>query len=542
LAIAQLKAKVGDPGYTPSLRDVPATVCLLGDGDVAIAKAAERALFRLGPAAIEPALEGAETAPSEVRVGLARLLSRWPEDERALPWLLRALRAPDARVCRAAAIALGKRGLPGKAPKARADIETELVAALDRAVAADAKAEVRAIVGALGRVGSSVAVERIRLLQTDDPELVRLSEKALVVLARDASRSAPSTIDPEAPVPEPVTVLLYCREGLEDFVRAEVRERGGSALRLEAGSPQRGLVRARLVGPMRTMFAVRTMTSYAIELGPDFPRSVSPAEALVRAVTLPATMRLVSGLTRGPVRYRIAWGDGGHKRAEVFSCVREIAARAPSWVNDPIGSSWEVTAHRGVHGTRVSLAPRALVDPRFAYRLRDVPAASHPTIAAALVRAAGPHERDVVWDPFVGSGTELVERARFGPYASLAGTDLDPRALEAARVNLEAAGVRGAALGVADANAFEPSGVTLVLTNPPMGLRVARSPQFVGMLERFVSHVSRVLTPGGRLVWLSPMPARTARWARDAGLLLRDAVKVDMGGFAAELQTLWKDS
>ncbi|MFY0536671.1 TRM11 family SAM-dependent methyltransferase [Nannocystis pusilla] len=112
-------------------------------------------------------------------------------------------------------------------------------------------------------------------------------------------------------------------------------------------------------------------------------------------------------------------------------------------------------------------------DPRFSYRSGDVPAASHPTIAAALARLAEVRQDDVVWDPFVGSGLELCERGLLGPAASLLGTDLDPRALAVAAANLRNAGLR-AELTQADATTHRPAGVTLIVTNPPMGRRVHR--------------------------------------------------------------------
>ena len=81
------------------------------------------------------------------------------------------------------------------------------------------------------------------------------------------------------------------------------------------------------------------------------------------------------------------------------------------------------------------------------------------TVAAALARAAGARSDDVVWDPFVGSGLELVERGLLGPYVRLLGTDLDLRALEVARSNLTQAKL--AAFELTQANALEhrPRGV-----------------------------------------------------------------------------------
>jgi len=189
----------------------------------------------------------------------------------------------------------------------------------------------------------------------------------------------------------------------------------------------------------------------------------------------------------------------------------------------------------GPRSIDVALLPRGLDDPRFAWRRRDVPAASHPTIAAALARVAGVRNDDVVWDPFVGSGAELVERALLGPYASLAGSDTDASALAAARENLGAAGFP-ARLDQTDALAHSPRGVTLIVTNPPMGRRASRGPDLMDTLDRFVAHASSVLVPGGRLVWISPSPRRTRAAAARAGLTLDWARTVDMGGFEGEMQ------
>jgi tRNA G10 N-methylase Trm11 len=181
----------------------------------------------------------------------------------------------------------------------------------------------------------------------------------------------------------------------------------------------------------------------------------------------------------------------------------------------------------------VALVPRGMRDPRFAYRVADVPAASHPTIAAALARVAGVREDDVVWDPFVGSGLELAERARLGPYRSLLGTDLDADALDAARANLAGIEVK---LTRSDALLTRPRAVTLIVTNPPMGRRVVRQGELRTFLERFVAHAASVLEPGGRLVWISPRPRMTRLHAERAGLRLERGFVVDMGGFQGEIQ------
>jgi tRNA G10 N-methylase Trm11 len=145
----------------------------------------------------------------------------------------------------------------------------------------------------------------------------------------------------------------------------------------------------------------------------------------------------------------------------------------------------------------------------------------------------------VVWDPFVGSGLELIERARLGPYRALIGSDLEASALEAARANLTRASV-SAELRIADATRGGPAGVTLILTNPPMGRRVARDGTLGKLLDAFLVNTQRVLLPGGRLVWLSPRPGPTRELAAAIGFVCESARLVDLGGFDAELQVLKK--
>ncbi|HTM18970.1 MAG TPA: methyltransferase, partial [Kofleriaceae bacterium] len=217
---------------------------------------------------------------------------------------------------------------------------------------------------------------------------------------------------------------------------------------------------------------------------------------------------------------------------------RAIAERAPDLINDPTRTDWEAVIDDG--GT-VELVPRGLADPRFSYRVADVPAASHPTLAAALARVAfadtAEPAADVIWDPFCGSGLELIERARLGPARRLIGSDVAEAALVAARANLAAVG-RSAELIAADALTFEPGPVTTIITNPPMGRRVARG-AVTDLLAAFVPRAARLLGPGGRLVWIAPSPRRTDALAAAAGLRLHSRHPVDMGGFAAELQ-LWR--
>ena len=231
----------------------------------------------------------------------------------------------------------------------------------------------------------------------------------------------------------------------------------------------------------------------------------------------------------------MSWTSAGHRRGLTWALDRALRARTSAIINDSRAARWTLRAPPDAEG-ELLLVPRFLQDPRFAYRVADVPAASHPTIAAALARVAGVEPDEIVWDPFVGSGLELIERARLGPARELWGSDIDARALTAARQNLEAAGIATAKLVERSALEFVPPAPSLIITNPPMGRRVARDGSVGELLEAFVRHAAKVLRPSGRLVWLSPLARRTERVARSVGLEVEIGPDVDLGGFSAQVQ------
>jgi hypothetical protein len=531
LDAASLKARVRDRGFTPSARDVAALLELLVDHDEAVVRDAERAIQRVGAAAVPIAVAGASGANAPLRARIARILGRLAADgpeqatRVAVTFLAGALADEDARVRRYAATALGK------IPKGSPDIEQALLDAWDRETRIDVQ---RTLAEALGKAGSIRARERVAVAAAAaDAELARIAARALLRIERDDLRSAESSIDASRVLADPVHLIVHCRAGLEGLVRDEIKERCGAGVTAgDACGP--GALRATLRGPMEDLWRVRTLLDFAVDLG--VARSPGVEHGLVLAMTSEPARRVIEGLTTGTVRYRIAWGSGGHRRAAVLRVARAIADVRPDWVNDPKDSSWEVVAFERGESASFELRPRALPDPRFTYRKRDVPGASHPTLAAALVRVAGVRADDVVWDPFVGSATELIERAKAGPYARLLGSDIDSRALQGARVNLEAVALRGVELREVDALAHAPAGVTLILTNPPMGRRVARRADLARQLDAFVGHAARVLVPGGRLAWIAPWPDRALDVARASGLRRECVLDIDMGGFPAQLQ------
>jgi predicted RNA methylase len=518
-----LEQAILDPGFTPGRRDLGGLFGLLAGRDEDAAKNAERALLRFGPALAADAISRARDATPPARARLCRLIGKIAHPD-ARAFLFVALGDDDAKTRRNAIVALGKR-------KGDPEAERALMAAWQKETLAEHK---RSIVEALGKIGSPRALEIVAAIGPEDAELARVAGRAALSLERTARRGEPSAIDDTARPARPLGIVFFCREGLEPVLAAELDSASPSWRAHVVGT---GQVHAMLEGPLSSVFATRTWQSFGVALEPAATRDLG--EAVVRALTSNEARQLLGTFTRGAIRYRIAW-PSGHKRALVWRSAQEIARRAPELVNDPTESTWEARALNTDSATQVVLVPRALADPRFVYRRELVAAASHPTIAAALVRVSEPVANDAVWDPFAGAGTELVERAIAGPYGALLGTDIDARALSAARANLAAAGVEGVFLAQGDATSFVPKRANVILTNPPMGRRVLRQEDLTAMLDRFIAHAASVLPKGGRLVWVDPQPALIRARARRNKLELEVAHKVDMGGFFAQLERLRK--
>lgn len=84
-----------------------------------------------------------------------------------------------------------------------------------------------------------------------------------------------------------------------------------------------------------------------------------------------------------------------------------------------------------------------LADQRFLYRKQAIAVSLKPSTAALLAELADPYlkQNSAVIDPFCGCGTMLVERDRYMPTRIMYGIDIFGEAIEAARVNIKAAGL-----------------------------------------------------------------------------------------------------
>ncbi len=556
---------IASVSYTPSRRQIPGLLAALADtDDDRFAANIERALLRQPVAAFSFTRTLLGDLEAKRRGRLTKLLGRLVNEgqqgdgDALSPWL----RDADPAVRRAAARSIGKRW---KSPQAE---RTKLEAALLEALDAEQQPRVRAsVVEALGRVGGTAA--QAVLASAEGPE----ADAAKLLLRRNLTAQAaqndrPSTenaapdtsptkqhrILDQKPLGLPTFWVLQCRKGLTKVLAAEPGMRGAKVTKINESAGE-VFVKCTPEATLAGAWDWRSATGFWLSLRPvelKHPHDPSCAAAQLAAQLIaPDTQKLLRGLTAGdPVRYRLSWegtGEGtgeGKKRALTQQSVRLLAEAAPWLVNDPSVRDWEVVAVVDTQRNAqlsVRLAPK-LPDPRFTYRRGDVPAASHPTLAAALVQVANPQPGEVIWDPFTGSGGEIIEcglrLAAQGARATLWGSDLSDEALAVATQNAAAARIT-AHFVKADALTWQPNPLpNLIVSNPPMGRRVKLADGLDAFFAQCLDSFGRSLAPSGRLVWYAPRGKTVAALARRSGWRVDLDQPVDMGGFEVHLQVL----
>lgn len=444
-------------------------------------------------------------------------------------WLRGLLQDPEEKVRRYALNALPKTGAS----------ETEEKKILSLLQSPATEREKKHVSRALEKIGGAATLAQV----CQDPSLPRFTEqRAKANLARQFH---PTTIRMDAPLPagEPISIQLRCRPGFEAILAEEL---ASLPLPHQVAGRETGLLRLSVPGPFRLsdLYGLRCFSTLSFLLGAVSkkadPDSIS---AIARALTSPLSRRILSAFTQGPLRYRLEFMALGHRRGLVHAVVKKAYELWPELLNDSREAPWAVEIHPSRTGQTVELRPRLTPDPRFPYRQKDVPAASHPPLAAALARWARPLPDEVVWDPFCGSGLELIERTRLGGVRRVLGTDLSPAAIEAARINWNAAGPtatsadfhRGDFRDFSKIRGWAPASVSLILTNPPLGKRVP-IPDRQALFRDLYAAAASALRPGGRMVWINPLKTGPT----ERSLRLESSQHVDLGGFACRLELIRK--
>lgn len=484
-----------------------------------------------------PVFDAGTPAERLARVGLVRALGvvaleratqaqRWQTRE----WLNRLLQDPEEKIRRYAMNAL---------PKLGGSVETEraVLELLDQSKEAR---EVKNLGQTLSKIGGAATLKKLEAVH-DDHEALHAAEQK--VKAQIARQQAPARIRLDAKIKETrkLRIHLRTRRGMEGFVRDELGAHPKLKSRFKILRTSPGCVALSALRPftLSDVYALRTFGSVNFVLGVVAKDEAKHTEALAKIIASEHTQLLCRKLTEGQARYRIEFMRTKVPQRKVQAIVNTAFALCPDLLNDPRQSPWAIEVYPEKVGQSVELRPRVLPDPRFTYRVDDVPASTHPPLAAAMAQLGGVQPNEVVWDPFCGSGLELIERARLGDVDSIIATDLDDNAIEVARQNFESAGIasgvvdlrRGDFRNYVKVTGIEPESLSLILANPPLGRRV-RIEDLKGLITEFYAIAAKTLRSGGRLVFINPLKLDSP----DPALQLEARHLVDLGGFDCRVE------
>ncbi|MCX6996255.1 MAG: methyltransferase domain-containing protein, partial [Kiritimatiellaeota bacterium] len=343
-------------------------------------------------------------------------------------WLIRLLQDPEEKLRRYAMAALPKLGVGP-------DGEAALLALLRTTTLAR---EQKFLEQALAKIGgaatlAAAAGPRGLLPQTEQKVKASMARQASPSSVRLAARLAPD---------DGLCIHLRCRRGLEGIVRDEVQEFIAQRGQFRLAAVRSGLVALTPVAPfaLADLFTLRCFGTVNFVLGAvDSSDPAASLNALAAVIASARTRQLLAALTTGSLRYRLEFVSKGHQRGAVRLLANRAYVLCPDMLNDARSAPWAIDMHPAGRGLSVELRPRLAPDPRLYYRRDDIPAASHPPLAACLARLAGGVPHAVVWDPFCGSGLELIECALRGGVQRVVGTDISPEAIAIARANFAAA-------------------------------------------------------------------------------------------------------
>jgi len=477
---------------------------------------------------------------------LGTIFARFGTDEEKTAvraWLTALLKDPQEKIRRYAMAALPKIGADERAEEQMLRLLKENSGERER----------RHLGRALEKIGGRATLSLIAQ-EESLPELTQQKVQAAI-----ARRENPGTVDLEALLPgKPgMQINLRCRRGLEKIVSEEAAEQLDPSI-FRLGQVRPGCVTLTLLRPfsLAMLYELRCFATVGIRLGLIENSSGSEwEEALAGCIASATARKIMLAATDGVPRYRVDFPGRGHQRGAIRNVVQQAHTLAPELLNDARRAPWSVdvmpvgSGPRKQRGALVELRPRLYPDPRLAYRKDDIPAASHPPLAACMARLAAQSRpdsdepRQAVWDPFCGSGLELIERSMLGGVLAVHGTDLDPSAIAIARDNFEAAGLenvsgRFTACDFRDAEkaaGIAPGSITLVITNPPLGRRV-RVKDMRGLMADLLHAAVKALEPGGLLIFTNPLRDGPS----SPSLKLEYRQSVDLGGFDCQLEVYQK--
>lgn len=356
------------------------------------------------------------------------------------------------------------------------------------------------------------------------------------------------------------TLLLTTNPGIEDLVEAELHAQAAArGFTLDSVEPKadgwRGRVRLHADVPMEILRAMALQLPCIHHvMAPVWEGALPDADDVPEALGAIARAQDWSALLDAQTLRGTCDRYGEHSFGSP-----EVEAHVGGNVSQLSGvkvklKGWDVAVRCDVRHDRAFMAvqytQRSVTLTRLArpYMPRT---ALKPTMAWALWRLAladGLVPKRVL-DPFMGSGSLLLEAALVLPEAELIGSDSYAKHIVGAGQNLEAAGAaEGATLVCTDVRqlakamaevGIEPGTIDAVVTNPPYGMRLGARTNFTALYTSVLRELHTMLRPGGRVV-LMAMKRRTFTQvaARHKGFKMLHVRAVETGGISPAIYVL----
>jgi tRNA (guanine6-N2)-methyltransferase len=313
---------------------------------------------------------------------------------------------------------------------------------------------------------------------------------------------------PSAP---PIDLELSTLPGLADVALAELRARfgAGSALQrhpprlLGAASRQEAIALALPRPSLQALHELRTVSAVQRVLRYPVPR---PKALLGDALLRRVRADLAAIVAGAPTPFHALRLEAAGRDSDVMQRLAQALAAGVGLPVDPEAGDLVVRVRPDGEGWALLIrtTPRPLS--ARPWRVCDRPGGLNAALAAALVRLAIPAAGGRAVNPFAGSGTLAIELALVDARARVEGFDLDPAAVACAERNAAAAGVAArATFAVGDATRWPhaDASVAFVLADPPWGDAVGARSRNRSLYPAFLAEAARVLTPGGRLGWVT---------------------------------------
>lgn len=273
------------------------------------------------------------------------------------------------------------------------------------------------------------------------------------------------------------------------------------------------------VGPLNPLLALRTVDDVFLHLA-TWAEIGRPRGELERLRTLSAQLDLMPALRRcaavRPIPCSPAFslsvsfvGKRNYTTAEIKAILAERVSSRHGWTYQPDDRAADIHLRLFIEHEQAYLGMRLAQQPLHErlYRQAQRVGALKPSVAAALVMAAGVRTGMRVLDPCCGSGTLLIEAALQSTGALVCGGDSDPAAVQAAQVNCQAAGVSATIQRwQAQALPLASASIDRVICNLPWGRQVQVDGSLTALYRAIFAEMRRVLAPAGRIALLTTLP------------------------------------